>query len=449
MDAADCETASTSLPSRMISSFCALDSEMVTPSSILTWRTRFSPRKLLGTRASSQRGAGDKRKRGAAIPDLDRLLVTGDDDVDGEVSVDEAHLVGKAVADALDHVLDLRADRAEAGDVLAAAVPDDELDAVDRLERLLRGGKNADRHVDVLRVLRASDPGRFEEDGWSGAAAASGWRRYRVTRIMRVGVVSKPSTRTLRRQTSERTFWRVPRGPVTVMTRDLTVTVTPSLCAQQRQLDPRRTQKGRRAGGDVRDLELLFLVNLLHLRAVQCERESADRLPGPCTTSHVLVRGAQSPWASRGRAGRVARVVGARSGTRPAPVVVARAPPQLRFRFHRALPATLSVLPPSLPAHARGASGAAGVLRAFPAIWPLSARRPSALAAWVVAGGGVWQSILGEARKLTASKGSGFETGQDSELGGWRAEPLAGNSPLSTPALSSLQRTAVWTAPYQ
>lgn len=70
------------------------------------------------------------------------------------MSVDETHLVGEAVTDTLDHVLDLRADGAEASNVLAATVPDDELDLVDGLEGLLRRGEDADRHVDVLRVLQ-------------------------------------------------------------------------------------------------------------------------------------------------------------------------------------------------------------------------------------------------------------------------------------------------------
>ena len=63
--AADWETMSTSLPSRMISSFWVLDSEMVTPSSNLMLRTRFSPRKLLsaGERGQLKRGLRGSGKR--------------------------------------------------------------------------------------------------------------------------------------------------------------------------------------------------------------------------------------------------------------------------------------------------------------------------------------------------------------------------------------------------
>jgi hypothetical protein len=96
---------------------------------------------------------GKKGGRSEDAPDLNRLLVVSDDDVDGEMGVDHAHLVGEAVGDTLDHVLDLGADGAEASNVLATSVPDDEADLVDGLEGLLGGNLGADRHGDVLGVL--------------------------------------------------------------------------------------------------------------------------------------------------------------------------------------------------------------------------------------------------------------------------------------------------------
>lgn len=82
------------------------------------------------------------------------MLVARDDDVDGEMSVHEPHLVAEAVTNTLDHVLDGGADGAEASNVLASAVPDDEGDLVDLLLGGSVGNDNAHRHVDVLNVLR-------------------------------------------------------------------------------------------------------------------------------------------------------------------------------------------------------------------------------------------------------------------------------------------------------
>lgn len=62
------------------------------------------------------------------VANLDRVGLVVDDDVDGEMGVDQSHLVCETVLDTLDHVLELRSDGAQAGDVLAATVPDDEAD---------------------------------------------------------------------------------------------------------------------------------------------------------------------------------------------------------------------------------------------------------------------------------------------------------------------------------
>ena len=54
---------------------------------------------------------------------LNGPVVVGEGDVDGEVCVDGAHLVAIALGDALDHVLDVRADRADGSDLLAHTEP--------------------------------------------------------------------------------------------------------------------------------------------------------------------------------------------------------------------------------------------------------------------------------------------------------------------------------------
>lgn len=86
------------------------------------------------------------------------------------MGVDETHLVGKAVPDAGDHVLDDGADGAEARDVLPGAVPDDELDLVDGGDGLVRRGEDADRHVEVLQVLlqRPARAGDGDDTGLDG-----------------------------------------------------------------------------------------------------------------------------------------------------------------------------------------------------------------------------------------------------------------------------------------
>jgi hypothetical protein len=122
---------------------------------------------VTNTLLSQEVTAEDERKRSAKIerienqrekcvPDLDVLLVVRDDDVDGEMRVDETHLVGETETDTLDHVLDLGSDGAEASNVLASSVPDDELDLVDGGDSLLRGSDNTHRHANVLSVLRFS-----------------------------------------------------------------------------------------------------------------------------------------------------------------------------------------------------------------------------------------------------------------------------------------------------
>lgn len=94
-----------------------------------------------------------ERNKRCNVPDLDGLLVVGDDDVDGEMGVDETHLVGETESNTLDHVLDLGSDGAKASNVLASSMPDDKLDLVDGGKSLLRGSDDTHRHVDMLSVL--------------------------------------------------------------------------------------------------------------------------------------------------------------------------------------------------------------------------------------------------------------------------------------------------------
>jgi len=60
------------------------------------------------------------------VTDLNRLLIISNNDVDGEMGIDETHLVLVTLGDTNDHVVDQRADGAEASNVLALAVPDSE-----------------------------------------------------------------------------------------------------------------------------------------------------------------------------------------------------------------------------------------------------------------------------------------------------------------------------------
>lgn len=58
------------------------------------------------------------------VDDLDDLSVVTDGGRDGEVCVDKAHLVLEALGDTEDQVVDVRADGADAGDVLLVSEPD-------------------------------------------------------------------------------------------------------------------------------------------------------------------------------------------------------------------------------------------------------------------------------------------------------------------------------------
>lgn len=62
------------------------------------------------------------------VSDFGRLLVTSNDDVDGEMGVDSTHLVLESNGNTLDHVGNAGLRSSQAGSVLAASVPHDELD---------------------------------------------------------------------------------------------------------------------------------------------------------------------------------------------------------------------------------------------------------------------------------------------------------------------------------
>lgn len=87
------------------------------------------------------------------VTDLDG--VAGEGDVDGEMRVDEAHLVEEAASDADDHVVDVRADGADAGELGTLGEP--KVDA-DLLADLL------EVHVDVLEVAGELTAGSLDGD---------------------------------------------------------------------------------------------------------------------------------------------------------------------------------------------------------------------------------------------------------------------------------------------
>lgn len=85
------------------------------------------------------------------VVDVDLLLVFRDEAVDGEMRIDETHLVLITVGDTGDHVLDVSGDGADRGDGLAGSEPHLEVDlfvlATDEV------------HVEVADVLEAADEG--------------------------------------------------------------------------------------------------------------------------------------------------------------------------------------------------------------------------------------------------------------------------------------------------
>jgi hypothetical protein len=90
------------------------------------------------------------------VADLDGSLIIGDNNVDGEMGVDEAHLVLVTLGDTDDHVVDQGADGAEASNVLALAVPDNEAEA---------GGIQLNNvHLDVTEVLVEGTTGTGDGD---------------------------------------------------------------------------------------------------------------------------------------------------------------------------------------------------------------------------------------------------------------------------------------------
>ena len=85
------------------------------------------------------------------VVDVDLLLVIGNEAVDGEVSIDKAHLVLVALGDAGDHVLDVSGDGADRGDGLAGSEPHLEV------HLFVLGADEV--HVEVADVLEAADEG--------------------------------------------------------------------------------------------------------------------------------------------------------------------------------------------------------------------------------------------------------------------------------------------------
>ena len=83
------------------------------------------------------------------VVDVDLLLIIRNEAVDGEVSIDKAHLVLVALGDAGDHVLDVGGDSADRRDGLAGGKPHLEVD----LFVLVAGNV----HVEVADVLEASE----------------------------------------------------------------------------------------------------------------------------------------------------------------------------------------------------------------------------------------------------------------------------------------------------
>lgn len=105
------------------------------------------------------------------VADLGGLLVTGNDDVDGEMGVDGTHLVLETDGNTLDHVGNACRGSSEASGVLAVGVPHDELD--------LLAGRTLDDagiKVHVLERLLQAKREKSKESQFSASAGRHiGW----------------------------------------------------------------------------------------------------------------------------------------------------------------------------------------------------------------------------------------------------------------------------------
>ena len=90
------------------------------------------------------------------VTDLDGVAVKGD--VDGEMRVDESHLVEEAAGDTDDHVVDVRADGTDAGELGTLGEPKVNADLLADLLQV---------HVDVLEVAGEFTAGSLDGDATS------------------------------------------------------------------------------------------------------------------------------------------------------------------------------------------------------------------------------------------------------------------------------------------
>lgn len=180
-----------SLPS--ITSSSLAPSLTVTPSNMGHFRTTFSP---TVHKTSRQPVVFSARftSTPTEVSDLDGLSVTGDNRVDGEMGVDQLHLVLVTLGDTGDHVGDHRLDSSETSDVLSVSVPNGEpglgtLGTLDLRETNLSDASsfsNTDR--------ASSEEQQGVGDCWRvrGMSRAIDWRR-KDPRIHSAAMSFKPS----------------------------------------------------------------------------------------------------------------------------------------------------------------------------------------------------------------------------------------------------------------
>ena len=140
----DCETFWMSVPSKISSSFCAFDSEIFTPSSILTFRTVYESQSQKGT----TEGSGQTHLLAQEVTYFDGIPAILDDAVDREMGVDCPHLVAETLRNANNKIVYEGTDRSEARVVFASTCPNLQDDLVTLLGRYV--------HSNMADVLRQS-----------------------------------------------------------------------------------------------------------------------------------------------------------------------------------------------------------------------------------------------------------------------------------------------------